>query len=80
MERLDLTHAMMVKCLGGRLFLSPLEEHKLAKVIDLGTGTGICKWRIGCLHYLDTNSNPGAIEFGDMFPNAEVYNFMAHGL
>lgn len=42
MDRLDLTHAMMVKALDNRLFLTPLEEDKLRKVLDIGTGTGIC--------------------------------------
>jgi 16S rRNA G527 N7-methylase RsmG len=42
MDRLDLTHAMMVKALGDVLYLSPLDEDKVQRVLDIGTGTGIC--------------------------------------
>lgn len=41
MERLDLMHAILVKALGQKLFLSPLERSKVHRALDLGTGTGI---------------------------------------
>ncbi|KAK6209742.1 UMTA methyltransferase [Colletotrichum tabaci] len=44
MERLDMTHAMMVRALGNRLFLAPLEKHSVHEILDIGTGTGI--WAI----------------------------------
>lgn len=43
MERLDMTHAMMVKAIKNRLFLAPLEKEKIQQILDVGTGTGICK-------------------------------------
>ena len=42
MDRLDLVHALFVKALGQKLFLSPLDESKVHRALDLGTGTGIC--------------------------------------
>ncbi|EGS19969.1 uncharacterized protein CTHT_0044650 [Thermochaetoides thermophila DSM 1495] len=43
-ERLDLTHAVMTKSLGDRLFLCPIDISKMQRVLDIGTGTGI--WAI----------------------------------
>ncbi|KAL0943553.1 umta methyltransferase family protein [Colletotrichum truncatum] len=44
MERLDIVHAMVVKAIGNRLFLAPLEKEKVHRILDVGTGTGI--WAI----------------------------------
>jgi len=41
MDRLDLMHAILVKALGQKLFLAPLEASKVHRALDLGTGTGI---------------------------------------
>lgn len=41
-ERLDLAHAVMTKTLGDRLYLAPLEKEKVLRVLDCGTGTGVC--------------------------------------
>lgn len=42
MDRLDLNHALMTKVIGNRLYLAPLVEKDLHRVLDIGTGTGIC--------------------------------------
>lgn len=42
MDRLDLTHTLMVKTLGDRLYLAPIEPKKMSRILDIGTGTGIC--------------------------------------
>ncbi|KAL0936732.1 umta methyltransferase family protein [Colletotrichum truncatum] len=44
MDRLDLSHALMKKILGGKLFQAPLEAEKTRRILDIGTGTGI--WSI----------------------------------
>ncbi|KAF6813359.1 umta methyltransferase family protein [Colletotrichum plurivorum] len=56
MDRLDLAHAMMVKAIGSKLYLAPLEKEKVHDILDIGTGTGICR----------------AVEMGDIFHNAEI--------
>lgn len=43
MERMDMAHVLMVRAIGNRLFLAPLEEAKIHRILDIGTGTGICK-------------------------------------
>jgi len=43
MDRLDIMHGMIYKALGDKLFLAPLEEEKVQRALDLGTGTGICE-------------------------------------
>ncbi|KAJ0166199.1 hypothetical protein CTA2_8262 [Colletotrichum tanaceti] len=35
MERLDLVHSLMVKTIGGNLFLAPLEESKIHRILDI---------------------------------------------
>jgi len=42
LERLDMTHVMLVKAIGGELFLAPLDRDNVHKVLDIGTGTGSC--------------------------------------
>ncbi|KAF3804345.1 putative methyltransferase tdiE [Colletotrichum gloeosporioides] len=39
--RLDVAHAMVVRAIGNRLYLAPLEKEKVHKILDVGTGTGI---------------------------------------
>ncbi|KAK1463535.1 hypothetical protein CMEL01_13604 [Colletotrichum melonis] len=41
MDRLDVVHTLLVKTIGNRLFLAPIDEHKTHRILDVGTGTGI---------------------------------------
>jgi len=41
LQRLDLTHEMMVKGTEGKLFHSPINPQKTKRIMDIGTGTGI---------------------------------------
>ena len=41
-DRLDLSHALMTKGIGDKLFLAPIDTKKMHRVLDIGTGTGIC--------------------------------------
>jgi len=36
-------HALMTKGIGDKLFLAPIDGSKLNRILDIGTGTGICK-------------------------------------
>jgi len=42
-DRLDLYHHMMLSVFDGRHYLAPIEEDKLHRMLDIGTGTGICQ-------------------------------------
>ncbi|SPO04198.1 related to TAM domain methyltransferase [Cephalotrichum gorgonifer] len=44
MESMDLNHYGLTLGIGNKLFLAPLDEDKLQRVLDIGTGTGI--WAI----------------------------------
>lgn len=39
-ERLDVMHHIMVRMMGGRLWLAPIDEDKVQNALDIGTGTG----------------------------------------
>ncbi len=43
LERLDLIHSLMTKGTGDKLYLAPVEKEKVHRILDVGTGTGICK-------------------------------------
>jgi hypothetical protein len=55
MERLDLNHATMTKVIGDKLYLAPVDGPRLQRVLDIGTGTGICK--LGVLAKLDSSTD-----------------------
>lgn len=42
MERLDLCHMLYTKTIGDKLYLAPIEANKLHRVLDIGTGNGLC--------------------------------------
>ncbi|KAI3558369.1 TAM domain methyltransferase [Colletotrichum abscissum] len=44
MDRLDLTHTMIVKTIGNKFFLAPIKAEVTHRILDIGTGTGI--WAI----------------------------------
>ncbi|KAJ0147319.1 hypothetical protein CTA2_818, partial [Colletotrichum tanaceti] len=46
-ERLDMAHAMMVRAIGNRLFLAPIEKDNVHEILDIGTGTGIWAVEMG---------------------------------
>ncbi|KAJ3541848.1 hypothetical protein NM208_g4407 [Fusarium decemcellulare] len=60
LESLDLTHHYLTILLDEELFLAPIKEENLQRVLDVGTGTGIA-----CL-LTDVS------EFADRYPSAEV--------
>ncbi|GKT53614.1 methyltransferase domain-containing protein [Colletotrichum tofieldiae] len=49
MDRLDMNHSLMVRTIGNRLFLAPIEEEKTHRILDVGTGTGIWAVEMGDL-------------------------------
>ncbi|KAG5983985.1 hypothetical protein E4U55_006497 [Claviceps digitariae] len=46
-DRLDLQHHLFSMTLGGKLYKAPLDELKISRVLDAGTGTGIWAIDIG---------------------------------
>jgi methylase of polypeptide subunit release factors len=42
MDRLLLLHNIMTRLIGG-LYLSPIDKAKTRRILDIGTGTGVCK-------------------------------------
>ncbi|KAH6884116.1 S-adenosyl-L-methionine-dependent methyltransferase [Thelonectria olida] len=50
MDRLDLNHALMTKVIGNKLYLAPIAEKAVQRVLDIGTGTGIWAIEMGDTH------------------------------
>jgi len=40
-ERLDLTHLLLTKAIGDKLYLAPIVKENIHRILDVGTGTGI---------------------------------------
>jgi hypothetical protein len=54
MERLLLIHDIITRLIGG-LYLAPIDKAKTRRILDIGTGTGVCKWHI-CMSQSETQS------------------------
>ncbi|KZL85819.1 methyltransferase domain-containing protein [Colletotrichum incanum] len=39
-DRLDFQHMLIIRTIGRKLFLTPVEEGKTQRILDVGTGTG----------------------------------------
>lgn len=42
MDRLDFNHMLIMKAIGGKHFLAPVPQEETQRILDIGTGTGIC--------------------------------------
>jgi methylase of polypeptide subunit release factors len=42
MDRLLLLHEIMTRVQGG-LYSAPVEKEKIKRILDIGTGTGVCE-------------------------------------
>ncbi|KAJ0365110.1 hypothetical protein COL154_004604 [Colletotrichum chrysophilum] len=71
-DRLDFTHALIRKTLDEELYLAPLQKEKVHRILDIGTGTGICEVSFAEVWMRANGSYTGAIEMGDEFDHAEV--------
>lgn len=43
--RLDLLHEVTTKRIGNKMFLAPVDGSRISRILDMGTGTGICASR-----------------------------------
>ncbi|KAJ0361975.1 hypothetical protein COL154_006486 [Colletotrichum chrysophilum] len=66
-----MTHELIVRLMGNRLFLAPLERPKVHRILDIGSGTG--KYWPKLVQSVYENLNPGGwAEFQDM--DIELYS------
>ena len=62
----------MTKGIGNQLFLAPVDLNKPARVLDIGTGTGVCEYLFSIAFRQFMLTETGAISVGEEYPNAEV--------
>lgn len=60
LDRLDFNHTLIVKLIsyGEKLFLAPVQQEKTHRILDIGTGTGICRSR-ACRNVLQLTLSQG---------------------
>ena len=44
LDRLDYLNEILHMVVGDKLFLAPIDPSKVHRVLDVGTGTGVCMW------------------------------------
>ena len=49
MNRLLLLHDIMTRLIGG-LYMAPVDKAKTKRILDIGTGTGVCKSSVWCYY------------------------------
>ncbi|MBE3045451.1 hypothetical protein IMZ48_23470 [Candidatus Bathyarchaeota archaeon] len=55
MDRLLLIHEIITLSIGG-LYLAPLNPENMKRILDIGTGSGVCKKQSSCT-LLNRNAN-----------------------
>jgi hypothetical protein len=68
----DLQHHLFTLTFRGKHFHAPIDETKLQRILDAGTGTGVWAMDIGVLQPMSANWRIVLTSTGDKFPHAEV--------
>jgi methylase of polypeptide subunit release factors len=40
-----MTHVLFTRAVGGNLYTAPIDKDKVQKILDIGTGTGTCRYQ-----------------------------------
>lgn len=79
LDRLDLTHQMIMEVMEGKLHLCPLDKDKPLRILDIGTGTGIWAIQMGAWpHFLIVTHPLRRVQRtkyeppGDQYPLSEI--------
>jgi hypothetical protein len=62
----------MIKAMGNKSYLAPIDPSHVHRILDIGTGTGICKQIDALAGNCTADNRPGAMSIGDEMPNATV--------